>query len=577
MDFISQPTCNIYRLFFACLFCLIVTCGSGSSLCQAATQDTESNTKPEVDYQLKSAKETLAANRIPPTADGIRLALELLDPQHPKNLELAKQVDKLIDQLGSPEYLVRENASSRLKSMINLPMAALAKASRSPQPEVAYRAKFILKFGETRDPQKTSVQVIKSACQVIVSKQIRGLFVVLMNALENFPEAWTNQIVQKALVTTAEKTDEARLRNAMKSEKHLLRSAGTLTLLALLESQVNEELKQFLKEEQDERVRIELARAFANRGQRHSVPTLVELLNAQDVNIRVQANQTIKSLTGQRFGFVAYSKLKEREAKIKQWRDWVSESLPKAELNFPLTNSALSVGRILYADYKLAEIVEVDLNGKELWRKKDITGAWNTQGLPNGHRLASSYLDGSVVEFDTKGKQVWKITTMNSAMGMHQIANGNTLVGHSTKVAEYNREGKEVWSAQVSGRVSDCQRLENGNTLVALFDTGKVIEVDDKGKIVWNLKTERQPMSVQRTASGTTLVASLASPLVQEFDSKKNVVWELKLNETNTVARRLPNGDTMICGKTNIKMLERDKSIRWEIKDLKHAFGLSAY
>lgn len=125
--------------------------------------------------------------------------------------------------------------------------------------------------------------------------------------------------------------------------------------------------------------------------------------------------------------------------------------------------------------------------------------------------------------------------------------------------------------------MSDCQRLENGNTLVALFDTGKVIEVDDKGKIVWNLKTERQPMSVQRTASGTTLVASLASPLVQEFDSKKNVVWELKLNETNTVARRLPNGDTMICGKTNIKMLGRDKSIRWEIKDLKHAFGLSAY
>ncbi len=576
MDFINQPTCKIHRLFIGSLLTLFVACCSSLSLCQAATQDTESNSKPEVDYQLKSAKATLAANRIPPTAEGIRLALELLDPQHPKNLELAKQVDKLIDQLGSPDYLARENASSRLKSMIKLPMAELAKASRSSKPEVAYRAKFILKFAETRDPQKTSVRVIKSVCHIIASKQIRGLSEVLLKALGNFPEAWTFQITQKALAVTAEKTDVARLRNAMKSEKHLLRSAGALTLLALMESEVNEELKQFLKEEKDERVRIGLARAFANRGQRHSVPTLVELLNAQDVNIRVQANQTIKSLTGQRFGFVAYAKPEEREAKIKQWRDWVSESLPKAELNFPLTDSALSVGRILYADYKLAEIVEVDLNGKELWRKK-ITGAWNTQGLPNGHRLVNSYLDGSVIEFDTNGKQVWKIITTSPAMGMHRIANGNTLVGHSGKVAEYNREGKEVWSAQVGGRVSDCQRLQNGNTLVGLFDTGKVIEVDEKGKIVWTLQTKKQPMSVQRTASGTTLVASLVSPLVQEFDSRNNVVWELKVNETNSVARRLPNGATMICGKTNIKMLGPDKTVRWEITDLKHAFGLSAY
>src|SRR5690606_18256607 len=63
---------------------------------------------------------------------------------------------------------------------------------------------------------------------------------------------------------------------------------------------------QALLEDRDDRVRMASARLLARAGERSSLATLVRLLDAKELEIRAEAGRTLKALTGQDFGFVAY-------------------------------------------------------------------------------------------------------------------------------------------------------------------------------------------------------------------------------------------------------------------------------
>ena len=574
MDQINQSRLkqHVWLVFVLC------SCLTVPSFCSAAIQTDETIAEPPVDYRLKVAIEILASHDIEPTTAGIQASLQIWDPEHPSHLELLGQAEEQIRRLASPSYQVREGATLQLKRMAHLPVARLTKATNSSSREIAFRAREILDHFRSLDHSKSSIGILESACRVIVAKKLHGLADALLNATEQIPEASTVRLIQDAMLVTAKKSDEARLRKAMSSQNYAIRKIGALALLELSGNEADDELKHFLKHENDDRVRISVARGFANRGERDSVGTLADLLTSNDIEVRVQANETLESLTRQTFGFVAYAKLEDRKTKIERWQKWIDENLEEAALQFPFKETEFNVHRILYSDYNATKIVELDMSGKEVWSKQ-VGGPWNVQGLPNGHRLVSTYSPATVVEFDASGKEVWKLQPEGATqlMGLHRISNGNTLIGLANNVVEYDRDGEKVWEFAFSARVGDCQRLKNGNTLVALYEGNKVVEIDTNGETIWSIPTDTYPMSVQRTARGTTLVSSLSSPNVREYSLDKKVVWEVKLNEANSVARRFANGDTLISGKTSITLLGPDKKERWRIEGLQHSFGASGY
>lgn len=531
----------------------------------------------DVDPAFEAAQETLDRHRVPLTADGMRKQLLLLDPNHPSHQQLEAQASVFVQDLNSNDYLVRENATRALKLMATVPKLQLAAAAESKDPEVAYRARMILDHVSVRQRRDTERGIIESVCIVVQAKKIKGMTSVLLKTLKLVDDPMTQTALGNSLAATAEETDVQQLRLALQSEIPAQRIASAMALLKLLGSAATGDLQQLLETEGNDHVRVAIARSLANAGVRDSIPTLIGLLDSLELNVRVESGQVLRALTDQRFEFVAYESPDKRKVSVDKWQSWHKQNGQTAELQFPLLDRHLAFGRILYADYKLNKVVEVDMDGKEIW-SQDFKAAWNVQGLPNGHRLVSSYSGQKVVEFDVQGNEAWKLDQVpHSIMGLHRLDNGNTLVGSGSKVMEYRNDGTVIWEATMNGRVSECQRLPNGNTVISLFDKNSVVEVDPQAKTVWSINTGKNPMSVHRTDSGTTLIALYGDNRIKEYDREKRVVWEFSIKGGCSVARRLPNGDTLINGKTEIQLVSPDKKIRWSIKGLKHSFGLSAF
>lgn len=531
----------------------------------------------KVDHVLADAIKTLGRHHVALTADEMRKCLQLLDPKHPSHQKLESQASALIEDLNSTDYLVRENATRSLKMMTTVSKLQLAAAVDSKDPEVAYRARAILDYANSRNRRDTEKGIIESVCVVIQAKQIKGMADILLATLDLVEDSITQRAIGNALAATAENTDLRQLRSALQSKNAARRIASSGALLKLLGPEAAEDLQQRLKIETDDHVRVAFARSLANFGIRASLPILVELMESDELTVRVESSQVLRALTGQRFGFVAYESTEKRQASMDRWQSWLAEEGETVKLQFPIRENQLPVGRILYADYRQNKAVEVDMNGKEVW-SVDLKSAWNVQGLSNGHRLVTSYAQRKVIEFDREGKEIWKLDQLpRELMGLHRLENGNTLVGCGSKVIEYQRDGTSIWQAELGGRVSQCQRLSNGNTLVALFDRNKVVEINPKGETVWSIDTAQNPMAAHRTNAGTTLIAALSDPVIREYDQGKQVIWQFTVNGGGSAVRRLPNGDTLINSKTEIQLVSPDKKVRWRIKGLQHSFGLWAY
>ena len=567
-------------MIFALTIALFVSLAVGMNA-QESTESgpvsTQEDNDPDADPRLKDAIDTLQYHQIPITTEGMRKRLQLMDPDHPSHQQLEAQATVLVKDLNSNDYLVREKATRSLKLMTTVPKLQLAAAMKAADPEVAYRARVILDYVESRNRRDTEQGIIESVCTIVQARQIKGLANVLLETLKLVEDPNTQAAVGKALAASVIETDAQLLKSGIRSEVASQRIASSAGLLKLLGSDATDVLLRCLESEKDDRVRLAIARSLANIGVRDSLPILVGLLDSKEMGVRVECGQVLQALTDLRFDFVAYDGAEKRKKSVEQWQAWLADNAETAELQFPIIEKHLVVGRILYADYKLGKAVEVDMNGKELWSVKQ-NSAWNVQGLPNGHRLVTSYSGRVVIEYDRDGQEVWKLDrTPGELMGLHRLDNGNTLVGCGTKVVEYQRDGTSIWEANAKGRVSNCQRLNNGNTLLSLFDKNMVVEIDRQGQTVWSIDTPQNPMSAQRTREGTTLIATLGDPRVREFDQRKRLVWEHSVQGGNSAAIRLPNGDTLINSRTEIQLVSPDKKVRWSVKGLKHSFGLSAF
>jgi hypothetical protein len=106
--------------------------------------------------------------------------------------------------------------------------------------------------------------------------------------------------------------------------------------------------------------------------------------------------------------------------------------------------------------------------------------------LDNGNTLVVLYSTQELIEVDRQGKEVWKLPNILRPMCAQRLPNGNTLVCQSgARLVELDRKGNVVWSPNIALSIYDAQRLPNGNTLV-VGSTG-AIEYDPKGKAVWQL------------------------------------------------------------------------------------------
>lgn len=170
------------------------------------------------------------------------------------------------------------------------------------------------------------------------------------------------------------------------------------------------------------------------------------------------------------------------------------------------------------------DIVEIDPEGKELWRMRlwqvldpvrdpicplDVRWEWTHLNslavMPNGNLVFSCRQNSRVgIVERPSGRLLWKFGAPEVHHQHHAtpLANGNIQVFDNgmhrvglprSRIVEVNPEdSRVVWeyvaepeSQFFSGHISGAERLPDGNTLVCEGTSGRVFEVTHRGEVVW--------------------------------------------------------------------------------------------
>lgn len=506
---------------------------------------------------VNQMKTTLEESGVPPTAKGVT---EYLNDLHPTP-KTKQRLQRLIADLGHNDFFRREAAMAEL---LRLPVRSpdlFNQAIDSGDAEIRWRARQVLKQGNSK-----TQQILHAALLVIRYEKMNGMTLPILDAIPYCTQTYVRDEVVRTLKAITSAKELPFIQAALKRPDPETQQIALVLMEHLAGEKADEDLRQFLKSPNPE-VQLAAARALGNHGHRDALPVLVNLLSADDLQIRAKTSETLRALTGENFSFVAYDTVARRAASRTKWVNWVADQGPTAKLNFPLPDGPVLRDHTLICNYSLKKVVELDSNHKQVW-STDLTGAWGCQGLANGHRLVTSYTQRCIIEYDMTGKEIWrKANIPGLPYSVQRLNNGNTMVTCSNnQVIEYAPNGSIAWKQQFNGTPRDAQRLENGNTLIVLYTSQEIVEVDPKGKTVWKLNNMMRPMSAQRLPNGNTLVCQSAGRRLVELDRKGKTVWSLNTPLSVYDAQRLPNGNTLVVGSTGAIEFDPKGNSVWDFK-----------
>ncbi len=130
-----------------------------------------------------------------------------------------------------------------------------------------------------------------------------------------------------------------------------------------------------------------------------------------------------------------------------------AEKLRNGDIAVVLTSANTGETRFVRLDAKGNELKSFPVNVRTSGGRIDV--------LPNGHVIVPENSTGRVVELDADGKEVWKIEMLDRPIMALRLANGNTLItsmSESIGAVEFDRTGKQVWQYKSETRVTRALR-----------------------------------------------------------------------------------------------------------------------
>ena len=490
---------------------------------------------------------------------------EYLDSLHPDS-DSTRKFKKLIEQLGDDDFFQREAALRELiRSPIHSP-AMLQKAAEGDDPEVAWRAKQVLKLSNGR-----TGRLLYAVFSVIESEKITGLVDAIIKAFPYCEDDYLKARAGRALVVSATAKDAELLKTtalALDQEsppEEELRVAAITALETVAGKDADETLAELTRHAEPDAIRFAAGEALANHGNRAALATLVSLLESEDPLMRTKSVRVLRATTGQNFEFLAFENDQTRSLKALAWKRWLEEDSATAKLRYPLKDIVTTFGRTLFANYSQRKVYEIDSTGKVVW-EQEATGVWAVKGLNNGHRLIASYTSKFLVEYDAKGKEVWRFDNLpNKPYSVQRLPNGNTLVPiYGNEILEIRPDKSFARRIRLPETVKWAEQLENGRILVVLYSSGRIAELDEQGQILWSVGGMGQPYAVQRLTNGNTLVSNRRNNQVVEVDRNGQVVWSYNSKPSLYRAQRLPDGNTLIVSSTGAVEVDPGGEVVWQ-------------
>jgi len=208
----------------------------------------------------------------------------------------------------------------------------LIDAIDSSDPEIRYRAKMILRRIEDSDDDLTL-----AVLRVIKRDRLPGGVDVLLRIIPRCKGEYLRSAVAEALSASARVEDAGCLKAAIKSGPGEVRAAAIIALESAVGSQAIELLRRYAGDETDLLVRLSAIQGLSNHSPRECLNLLADLLESDDVMVRIRSAVTLRRLTGKRFGFVGgYDTPEFRENAVQRWRNWIHEHGTTVDVRLPV-------------------------------------------------------------------------------------------------------------------------------------------------------------------------------------------------------------------------------------------------
>ncbi len=505
-----------------------------------------------------TSEEILAQRGVQPTKESLSRFLRAMLPTK----KAISEATHWINQLGSPHFQDREEATKQLSKTISLPVDLLKSVASSNDPEASFRAKSVLELNEIEINRS-----LKAVLDLIERKPITGLASEL---LEVYPIIKSPSLLydfQRSLAATIQSSDRELLQKELRHSQEPRRLNAVFALSQVFGEEFDDQFAQIASDSSNsEALQLRAAKELASHQDRRCLETYARLLSSDESSTRANSAGMLRRLTQKSFGFSAFEVQSVRESKADLWRDWLASNPPDVQ-NFPRNlfqlNRVDMKGHLLLALGYKNQVIEYDSKGDTVWSFK-ATGAWMAEKLLNGNTLIAAHGANMLIVVDDHGKEVWRHLAP-SIISAHQLENGNYLMAqHTTKqVTEITQEGKIVWQYETRENCCDAHRLGNGNTLLCAGN--EVVEVTREKKVVWSYQSS-QCYGISPLDSGNLLICELPGAVIELDPQSKTVVWRYQCKQP-VDAYRLNNGNTLITTGKNSLEVTQDHVIVWQSKE----------
>ena len=371
------------------------------------------------------------------------------------------RIQSLIGKLGHGEEKVREAATRELIALGESAVELVARAARSDDPEVRWRARRVLQAPRAA-PKDLSADLAQ-AIDLLAAAGDKGLVPALLRLLGDHrvgvrygAEYGLRRVTHRCFGYSAYAAEAARAAAAARWRQWWTTAAPTFALPA--------------------------------KAPRRPTPAAI-------------------LISSRRLGRVWMLSFAGKVL----WKKEVEGELSRAK--------ALANGNKIIAHKSRAVVEELDPAGKVVWKSEPALSGdvLDLERLPNGNTVLVHSTGNQVLELDGDGKVVWSKQLLRMPISAQRLPNGNTLVGvlyperwvgavaHG-RVVEITRSGAVVWAKQELSMPTDAVRLATGNVLITEQGRQRVIELDRNGAIVWERKCEGAPNSARRLPDGTTVI-----------------------------------------------------------------------
>jgi hypothetical protein len=313
-------------------------------------------------------------------------------------------------------------------------------------------------------------------------------------------------------------------------------------------------------------VRLAVALALAETGDRSAVPKLIDLLPELPGESAALIDDYLGHLAAdQAPDLPSGDEPEKRRQRRDAWRQWWQERGPRVPLrdrrDLPPTNRYL--GHTLLIHLQTNEIVELGADGNERWRIGGLLGPLDAISVGHDRVLIAEHNAQRVSERTSKGKVVWQKQVGAAPVNVQRLPSGNTFIVCRNLLVEVDRQGREVFKHQrPANDIMSAARLRDGR-IACVSARGTCFQLDADGKEVKSYSIVNVSGHANEVLPhGGVIAVVMWQHKVIEYGPDGRVLWEAAVVQPAS-AHRLPNGHTLVASQQQPhRLIELDRTGR---------------